>query len=217
MKQFVYIFSLLIVSYSNAQVFHVDDSSAVLIKTTNQSPAHWYVEVISDVAVDTTLRWKSTFSNIPTAWNINFDTQSTNHPIIHDGDSSDFTLLTGLDFPQKLIIGAMLNNTPGHGIVYFDIYNPLTPADVQTISFEFIVSALGINELIDEGIFQLKNDVLYFEDGKATNIEFFTLDGKLVVQDKNVAFFNCKQLPKQQTYIVRLIQDNKTYSFKWMR
>lgn len=217
MKPFLLIFSLLTSIFSNAQVFHVDDTSAVLIKTTNQSPAHWYIEVISDVAVDTTLRWKTTFSNIPTAWDINFDTQSTNHPIIHDGDSSDFTLLTGLDFPQKLIIGAMLNNTPGHGIVYFDIYNPLTPAVVQTISYEFIVSALGINELLNEGIIQLSNDVLYFENGKATNIAFFTLDGKLVAQDKNVELFNCKLLPKQQTYIVRLIQDNKTYSFKWIR
>jgi hypothetical protein len=217
MKPFLLIFSLLTSIFSDAQVFHVDDTSAVLIKTTNQSPAHWYIEVISDVAVDTTLRWKTTFSNIPAAWDINFDTQSTNHPIIHDGDSSDFTLLTGLDFPQKLIIGAMLNNTPGHGIVYFDIYNPLTPADVQTISFEFIVSALGINELITEGIVQLSNDVLYFENGKATSIAFFTLDGKLVAQDKNAELFNCKLLPKQQTYIVRLIQDNKTYSFKWIR
>ena len=217
MKKVIVFFGLFYNFLSFAQSFHIDDTSVVLIKNTSQSPAHWYIEILSDLTVDTTLRWQTTFSNIPPDWEINFDTQSTNHPIIQDGDSADFTLLSGLGFPQKLIIGAMLNNTPGNGIVYFDIYNPNAPSFKQTISYEFIVSSLGINELIEEGFIQILNDILYFENGKATSIEFFTLSGQLVAKDTYIAQFNCNQLPKEQAYIVRLIQNNMSYCFKWLR
>lgn len=126
---------------SEAQCFHFDQTYTVLVKTTDQSPAHWYFEIFNDALVDTTLRWKTTFdANLPPQWVINFDDQDAYHSPIQDGDSSDFALFGNPTFPQKLIIGAVLNNTPGNASVYFDIYDPADPSYMVTIQYRFVVS-----------------------------------------------------------------------------
>lgn len=140
MKKLLFLLLLFSTGFTKAQIFSIPDTSAVLIKTTNQSPAHWYIEVISNLQVDTNLRWIAHFSNIPSQWGINFDDGTTAHPVVNDLDSADFVLAPTTQFPLKLIIGAMLNNTPGHGIVYFDIFDPDNRTEIQTISYEFIIT-----------------------------------------------------------------------------
>ena len=67
---------LLQVSFSWSQSFHFVNDSTALIKDTDQSPAHWYIEVYNDAGVDTVLRWKAFFQNIPAAWQIDLDDQT---------------------------------------------------------------------------------------------------------------------------------------------
>lgn len=190
-----------------AQAFHVVDTSAVLIKNTNQSPAHWYIEVITDSNVDTNLRWKAHFANIPAAWGINFDDQDNYYPVVLDGDSADFTLFANLGYPQKLIIGAMLNNTPGNGIAYFDVYDPDAPGFVQTISYEFIISATGLDELLASAPVTMLNNVLYVNDGKIGSIQIYDQQGKCLKNEKGQKF-SLDEMPDLQTiYLVLQIGD----------
>ncbi len=190
-----------------AQAFHVVDTSAVLIKNTNQSPAHWYIEVITDSNVDTNLRWKAHFANIPAAWGINFDDQDNYYPVVLDGDSADFTLFANLGYPQKLIIGAMLNNTPGNGIAYFDVYDPDAPGFVQTISYEFIISAAGLDELLASAPVTMLNNVLYVNDGKIGSIQIYDQQGKCLKNEKGQKF-SLDEMPDLQTiYLVLQIGD----------
>lgn len=142
------------------QVFHFNDTSAVLIKTTNQSPAHWYLEIISDLQVDTNLRWVSHFSTIPSQWVISFDDGTYSDNSIADLDSADFLLTPTGSFPLKLIIGATLNNTPGHGIVYFDIFDPDNRSIKQTISYEFIITeqGAGLEELAQSTWYSIQHN-----------------------------------------------------------
>jgi hypothetical protein len=135
---------------SLGQAFHIADTSALIVKTTNQSPAHWYIEVFSDSSVDTVLRWKAThFDNVPPEWEIGMDDQTASYSNVQVGDSADFNLPANQPFARKLIIGAILNGTPGHGICYFDIYDPHDLSFVQSISYEFIITnpVSGIVEL----------------------------------------------------------------------
>lgn len=154
--KFICILAVLFLGFnSNAQVFSFVDTSTVLVKTTDESPAHWYIELFNDVLLDTTLRWKASFSpTLPPQWVITFDDQNTFYNPVNDGDSADFTLYASPAFPQKLIIGAILNNTAGSGSVYFDIYNPADPSYVQTIEYRFIVTmgsgTWGTDELAEE-------------------------------------------------------------------
>lgn len=139
--KFISIFLLFLGFNSNAQSFHFNDTVTSLIKTTDESPAHWYLEVLNDVLVDTTLRWKASFgSNLPPQWVISFDDQNNFYNPINDGDSADFTLQAAPAFPQKLIIGADLNNTAATASVFFDIYDPADPSFVQTIEYHFVIS-----------------------------------------------------------------------------
>lgn len=204
-------------SVLGAQVFHVDDSSAVLIKNTSQSPAHWYIEVISDLSVDTTLRWKTHFENIPNQWGISFDDGDNYHTIIADNDSADFTLFTGLDFPQKLIIGATLNGTPGHGVVFMDLYNPLTPSSVQHISYEFIVTLLGLDELNHVSFLTVQNNAIFITNGEFTRFKAWDQQGKIFAEKETNQFFDLKELPSGAVYFLEISQNDRHLLLHLMR
>ncbi|PHR28622.1 MAG: hypothetical protein COA38_12080 [Fluviicola sp.] len=156
--KFIYTFLLLFLGFnSSAQSFHFDDTVTSLVKTTDESPAHWYLEVLNDVFLDTTLRWKASFGpNLPPQWVITFDDQNNFYNPVNDGDSADFTLYASPAFPQKLIIGATLNNTAATASVYFDIYDPADPSFVQTIEYRFIIS-MGSGTLNNEEITSPEN------------------------------------------------------------
>ena len=190
-----------------AQLFYFEDTSAVLIKTVNQSPAHWYLEILTDSPTDTTLRWKAHFVSVPSAWQINFDDQTTNHSPVEDGDSADFVLFGSPEYPQKLIIGATLNNTPGHGFVYFDIYDPLTPQDVQTISYEFIISPfLGLEDLLTDQ-YILNNGFLRRRDEQPFNLEVFDLEGRCM-QSRTAVEVDLSGFPNLGTVLLKLSDSN---------
>lgn len=150
MKIIILYFLLLSSSICLSQAFHFDYHSRTLIKTTNQSPAHWYIEIFNDSGVDTTLRWKSRFVDVPVEWNMSLDDQNVYHSNLQDNDSSNFTLYSGLTIPQKLIIGATLNDTPGDGYVYFDVYDPNDPGNFETIYFRFIITEEIAGQLENE-------------------------------------------------------------------
>lgn len=212
MKNLILSVSLVLSIGSWAQVFHVSDTSALLVKTTTQSPAHWYIEVFSDCPVDTTLRWKAThFDDIPSEWEILMDDQTVFHSNVQVGDSADFALLANQSFATKLIIGAMLNGTPGHGICYFDVYDPHNPAIVQTISYEFIVTPAtnGIADLKDNSFLEWKEGVLKVKDGKDADFEVLDLSGKWLIKNKRINQLNVSDLPKNQCLIIKVQLENK--------
>lgn len=197
-----------------AQLFSFADTSTTIIKNTNQSPAHWYLEITSNCIVDTTLRWKVHFDSIPSEWNINFDCQNQNWPTVLDGDSSDFTMFYDADFPQKLIIGAELNNTPGHGFIYFDIYDPLNPSDVQTISYEYIIGIAEISQFESLGWLNVLNDKLIITDNSTSEIVVTDQLGRLLFQSQTGICALSKDQPNlvhirrgQETYFLRIVID----------
>jgi len=210
MKKLLLLALIALANISLAQSFHFEDTCTTLIKNTNQSPAHWYLEIFNDVGVDTTLRWKAHFENIPVQWNINFDVQSQNWPTVLDGDSSDFTLFVSPDFPQKMIIGAMLNGTPGHGTVFFDIYNPEVPSFKQTICYEFIVSAVGLDELQSVPFIRFKGNVLEVTNGKETILDVYSLNGQQLLHSTDNTQFTIRGLSTQPV-LIYLNQGDKQY------
>jgi len=205
------VFILLFTPQAKAQIFSFSDTSAVIIKNTNQSPAHWYLEITNEIGTDSTLRWKTHFENIPVEWGINFDCQNQNWPVVLDGDSSDFVMGIYPDFPQKLIIGAILNNTPGHGVVYFDIFDPENRSEMQTISYEFIVGVAGLNALEELPWLEVKNNKILIKDGILTQIEVFDLNGKLIFAQLSSSEF---LLEKTNTQLLRFTRENKVYQIK---
>ncbi|MGV3612956.1 MAG: hypothetical protein ACO1N0_18495 [Fluviicola sp.] len=210
MKNLIIAFCLLLSFGSQAQVFHVSDSSALLVKTTSQSPAHWYIQVYSDCPVDTTLRWKAThFDNIPPEWEISMDDQTISHFNVAVGDSADFNLLANQPFATKLIIGAMLNGTPGHGICYFDVYLPEDPSQFQTISYEFIVtpSTNGIADL-EDSFLEWKAGILKVKGEKDASFEVFDHSGRLVKKELSNQLI-ISDLPKDQSLIIKVKLDQK--------
>lgn len=148
---------------AESQAFHFNNTSTTLVKTTDQSPAHWYIEVFNDAGVDTTLRWKASFSNVPPQWNVNFDDQDNYYATVNDGDSADFTLFSGLSFPQKLIIGAAFNGVPGNATIFFDIYDPADPSNVVTISYIYIVTLADLQDLAEEDLVKRNLNYLIFD------------------------------------------------------
>lgn len=210
MKNLIFAFGLLLSFGSQAQVFHISDSSALLVKTTSQSPAHWYIEVFSDSPTDTMLRWKAThFDNIPPEWEISMDDQTVSHANVVVGDSADFNLLANQPFATKLIIGAMLNGTTGHGICYFDVYLPEDPSRIQTISYEFIVTPAtnGIADL--EGSFlEWKAGILKVKAEKEAVFEVFDLSGRLLKKELT-SQLTISDLPKNQSLIIKVKVDDK--------
>lgn len=186
-----------------AQAFHFNQNTVTLTKTTAQSPVHWYLEILSDVPVDTTLRWKASFENIPAEWSISFDDQNVYHTVIHHNDSSDFTLYGNLPYAQKLIIGAMLNDVAGNGKVHFNIYNPILPDSITTITYHFIISLASLSELTNSSLIEWKDDRMYFKD-PSTTIQLFDLHGKALAFEKNDGYFDLQQLPKNQTFLIHI-------------
>ena len=169
---------------SFGQTFGFPLNSRTLVKTTDQSPAHWYLEVMNNYGSDTTLRWKSTFVNVPPEWSITFDDQNTFYNPIASGDSADFTLYGGLALPQKLIIGAVLNGTAAHAFVYFDVYDPANASVVRTIYFEFVVteSTASIEQInADNKWYSVSNGKLIIDPAYSNErVSVYSSDGRLV-------------------------------------
>lgn len=185
MKTMLLLSAFLTACIAFGQSFHFDNDSTTLIKNTSQSPAHWYLEVINDAGVDTTLRWKASFSNMQAAWEVSFDDQDNFYGLIVDGDSADFTLFAGLTFPQKLIIGNTLNNTPGNGSVYFDVYDPQDLATTETIVYHFIISPNTADAPVMEveQWYTFSNNTLEFSENlQGKTLQVYSLSGQLLME-----------------------------------
>nr|WP_294859315.1 hypothetical protein [uncultured Fluviicola sp.] len=212
------LFLICFVSFQTlGQTFHVADTSALIVKTTNQSPAHWYIEVFSDLSVDTSLRWKAThFDNVPVEWEIMMDDQTNSYSNVQVGDSADFELLANQPFARKLIISAMLNGTPGHGICYFDVYDPENPSFVQTISYEFIVtlSTNGLADLNEDSFLEWKDGFLVVKDNRDADFEVVDLAGRTVLKNELTNKFDCSALVGNQVLIIKVTLDNNSSIIK---
>ena len=204
------------ISDLNAQTHHFNDYSTTLIKTTDQSPAHCYIEIFNDVGVDTTLRWKAFFENVPSQWQINFDDQNNNYTNVQDGDSADFILMAAPQFPQKLIIGAILSNTPAEASIYFEIYNPLTPQLIDTIAYHFIVS-IGTQDLSDLLLHQLvtlKNGVIRNPSQEKVSLEIYDISGKNVYAEREFEQFDLETLSGGQLFFLSFRKGHDHYLIK---
>ncbi|MAX78770.1 MAG: hypothetical protein CL843_01165 [Crocinitomicaceae bacterium] len=184
-KQLIAVTSIAFPTLLNAQVFHCVDTVATLNVTTDNSPAHWYIELVNDVQTDTTLRWKAHWTNLPASWQISFDDQDNYYSNVQAGDSADFTLFQSTS-TQKLIIGNILNQTTGRSSVYFDIYDPNTPNDVTTIEYYFDVSqgqgsGTSVGELAQDQFLYTKGRTLYCsENYLQANYALYSIAGALL-------------------------------------
>jgi hypothetical protein len=218
MKQILIVFFALLCTSINAQIFHFDTHTAVLVKTTDQSPAHWYLEIFNDVGLDTTLRWKAHFDNVPSQWTITFEDQTMFHSNVQDGDSADFAFPVTGTFPQKLIIGAFTNNTPDDATVYFEIYDPYNPSYRDTIGYVFHISQ-GTNSLIDlqqEGILNLTGETIFMTNELPTDFTVVDLTGRKVLENKQVNQLNLNSLKKNEVFFIEIIQGVSHFKVKYL-
>ncbi len=215
----IILFILLGISGLNAQTHHFNNTSTTLIKTTDESPAHWYIEIFNDVAVDTTLRWKCFFENVPTQWQITFDDQDNFYPNVSDGDSADFTLMAAPQFPQKLIIGAILNNTPASATVHFEIYNPIIPNIKDTISYIFIISQgnLGLDDFKNKNVAQFTEQYLVITNDILTDFLVLDATGRELMQVMQSDKLDLSSLKKGEVFYLSISQGNKRYLVRWMK
>lgn len=214
-KSILTLISIFLFFQGFSQDFYFNNKEFTLIKTTNQSPAHWYIEIFSNSTTDQTLRWKAIFTQVPTEWTISFDDQTVYHTLVEDQDSADFTLSPNSEVTHKLIIGAKLNNTEGNGTVAFEIYNPLDLNFKDTIEFHFIVSnSLGIPMIDDTKIYSLDDGVLKITNSKDAALTVYDEQGKIIKMIANFQVFDLKSILQNQTYFFQLKQDKAVYFFK---
>ncbi len=210
MKKILFILSFFFFNLSMAQNFHVVDDSTTLIKNTSQSPAHWYIEVFNDVNPDSLLlRWKAYTDGVPSAWQIDLDDQDNYTTDIQHGDTADFYLHAGLPGAQKLIIGATLNNTPGVGSVFFDLYEPSNPGNVVQIQYHFIVTenTASIIELADHSWLTQKGTVFVFdEEAVGQQLTIYSTTGAVLYSGKIEKEMNFESIKKAG--IVYFLQEN---------
>src|SRR5690606_29174079 len=139
----------------------------------------------------------------------------TNNGIVLDGDSADFTLFGAPEYPQKLIIGATLNNTPGHGYVYFDIYDPHTPEDVQTISYEFIISSVaGVDELSGNE-YVIEGNRVRMKEGGTFHYQLMDANGR-IIRSGETSELTIGNAERQQLFLLRLIRENRVCTIKYL-
>ncbi|MEO8146842.1 MAG: T9SS type A sorting domain-containing protein [Bacteroidia bacterium] len=202
-----------------AQAFHFQNTSATIIKNTSQSPAHWYIQIYNDVAVDTTLRWKADVSGVPAAWNITFDDQNNFHNNVQTGDSADFTLFDSLSFPQKLIIGAWTNNVAATGSVFIDVYDPANPSYKVTLEYIFIISPfVGIPYIeADPENLKVEETKISFSFKESTSFRITSQTGQLIYSDKiKNGSYDFSYL-QPGVYVIYFFDDKKQYVKKFIR
>lgn len=202
-----------------AQVFHFQNTTATIIKTTAQSPAHWYLEIYNDIGIDTTLRWKADISNVPAAWTITFDDENNFYNNLQTGDSADFTLYDSLQFPQKLIIGAFTNNVPATGSVFIDVYDPANPSAAVTIEYLFIITN-PVGVLTTEpapSILKIRANKISFFFKEPTPFRIISETGSVVYSGniQNGIYDFSKLL--HGAYFVYFMYDGKQYVKKFLR
>lgn len=208
----IFLLSVLIFSAFNAesQAFHFSNTSTTLVKTTDQSPAHWYIEIFNDVGVDTTLRWKASFNNVPIQWNINFDDQDNYYATVNDGDSADFTLFAGLSFPQKLIIGAAFNGVPATASIFFDIYDPADPSNVVTIEYKYIVTAADLSDLKEADLVRRNWNYLIFDQSLiGGTVKLFGENGQLLAHKPITAEVYFEELKAPGLYTICVMKESR--------
>ena len=216
-KLLVIIFLLAVHGVFLGQAFHFNDTSTTLFKTTDQSPAHWYLEIYNDTGVDTLLRWKVDLSSSIAGWDINFDTQDTYHPNLNDGDSADFTCFSGLAFPQKLIIGNVLNNVTGTGSVKFTIWDPTSPSHKQLIIYTFVITpgATQINVQYPVEDIRYANGSIFFPTELIeSTYGLFDLDGALIRNGRVTRNRHDLNVNVSGIYILRVSHNGELFSRK---
>jgi hypothetical protein len=200
---------------THSQVFYFNNTSTTLVKTVNQSPAHWYIEIFSNSATDVTLKWKAILSQIPSQWVINFDDQTVNHTPVNDGDEAIFTLFPTGEFPQKLIIGAMFNNTPGIGMAAFEISDPNTN-DKDTIRYIFhVTDNLSVEKSEISLPYSIKNGVLTIENNLENSVLIYDESGRVIDELNNCNSYTIKDLKKNSLFYIQLYCEQKVYSIKY--
>ena len=114
---------------------------------------------------------------------ITFDDQNAFVNPLNDGDESDFTLYGNPTFPQKLIIGNILNNTAGIGSAYFDVWDPADTSTTETIGFHFIITegTANLDTEVQTTWYSQANNVLSFRDDlQGAEFELYDTSGKLL-------------------------------------
>lgn len=201
------------------QVFYFDNTETTLVKTTDHSPIHWYINIYSASNEDETLQWKSIFQTIPEEWIITLDDQTVYHQDVKHNDSSDFILFTTPEVTQKLIIGAQLNNQVGQGTVSFEISDPDMPGVSDTIHFHFNVSqgSLDIENPILSEQFRMEGGQLYTVSGEPASFFVFDQTGRRLVVQEGKALFDLTTLPAAGMYFFQILKGNNFYSFKILK
>lgn len=219
----ILIFGIMICIFNDnklkAQSFYFDTNQVSLIKTTGNSPAHWYIQIFSNELNDKILRWKTSFSHIPDEWVIGFDDQTTNDLSILDGDSADFTLFATPEVTQKLIISAFTNDTPGNGTVSFEIYDPLNPGDRDTIHYSFIITQenLEVNFIDEREVFNIENGKIRILNKQLADVKVYNLQGQQLFYEQSVKEFNLNKLPEQELCFIQVVSNNRFYFVKLLK
>lgn len=196
------------------QLFSFIDTTTTIVKTVNQSPAHWYLELENLGAVDTTLRWKCVEINAPAAWDFNFDDQDSLYYPVNLGDSAEFNLYAQTTFPKKLIIGGHFNNVEGNGYIKFLIYNPENLNERQNIYYFFEVSPITfLPEEIQESL-KFYADHIKYSGKEEVNLRILNLSGQIMAQGQDELII-ADLAP--QVYILEFRIEDSVHHIKWQK
>ncbi len=218
--RFAVIIAFLALPFSGVgQVFTIDDTIVQITKTTAHISLHNYGEILNDIGVDTTLRWKVSFNSVPSAWFIHFDDQTVHHHGVEDGDSADFVLQSGLSFPQKLLIGVDIDETAGFGAIKFTIYDPNNPGVSQTMTFRILVTEATV---IDEQEFAsqvlITDQFIRVDEMQGYELTLRDASGKLIETaiSNGSTVFSFAGLPHGM-YVLSAHKEEDVVSLKLMR
>lgn len=213
------------VFFSNSEaksqdVFTFIDSIIVLNKSTAFENVHWYGEIVNvaDTA-EVDMKWVLTTPNgVPTAWDCNFDDQTTNTFSVAEGDSSQFVLKYDLDFFQKLIIGVKHNQKIGTGLYDFKISTLDQPDKIKSLKFRvtFYDEQTGIEELAFEENMLLYHDGRFIANQNLRNILVYDLGGRLLYQQDKLLTQESFSVQKHYMLVASFEYQGKTYSRKYL-
>lgn len=171
-----------------AQLFTLNTQVVEMDVTTDQTPAHWYINITSNLSVDTTLRWQARFDRIKPEWHIGFTDPTANYPVINDGDSADFVLEANPAVQQKFVISNTMNDVTGRGTVIFAVYDPSNPIDTTSFEFRFSITQ-GLFSSLDEKVrknssfLQMGNTLQFEPDLLGAEIAIYDINGRLLMSE----------------------------------
>jgi len=137
--------SLLIFGFAKGQNFTISDTVVEISNVTNNGPAHWYTEISNTTNAPLTIIWEATQTQGPGNWEFSLappDGQLYNIAVV---DSSSFSLSANSPYPEKVLLSAAPNGSPGYGKAVIVFYQEQYPNQSVSVTFYVTIAPNPMN------------------------------------------------------------------------